>query len=923
MAAQDRGYTLLLNHLHNPNTTLAPQTIQGALSHHLATLSPLPTPLAATAISSPYFISQPLTYNKLNTLSTAFRHAVHLKFTALSKEEEKLGRLEGLFKQSLSSAMDTWVKDVVRGLQGGDPVLRLASCNGLLLGVEDVRLHARNPSNGSSSSASNSKETATGTETAPVRFEIPGARGVVEDEDIVALAEVMDAYAFSFASGASAHGVEEWEKEFQPAGQDLLSMALIFASQSFPLIPQDKLKVLPLPMLSQILTSTICATFKSGTFLSSVSASVTLTPDNRVHISPSSAFAQTIHSIKTSPLTASISSIARFTANVLALLLDLPSSHLDEHMRAVEHCLEALRDMAKKVERDWISTSLASVSDAEIAPDTKALSKSVWSILKTLLFTIIMVSDSALSAAVYIPPPAITTTIIKTNSSHQVPSSSSFALETLYTLSHLAFVISQFGGVTSTSSTGFKELKKTFYLALDILASPSSSSSPSSFSDALSSSAAIGSGGEGEGGSQGSNNSPKAEAYVEEVCRALKAQKGEGNVAFRQAKEAFALASIEQLVPVLGDECIRNWVWGVCYPHLFDASHRETFESAHSTVLAIFACHAQQQQQLQQSQRSYPAQCLDGNGDSADAMFAWFNKVRSMSPGQQLRDRAAAESDRSGPSSSESRGRSNAHPRSKKRGGPKKTMISTEFVKMLVPFYAGCLVDNSVDGKLTTPQLRMAYTALVRSACASATAPDGVGYDETFSLAWYCVQLLLDTLSRLTTNELTNNDPGKGKGKGRAATRDEDTSPNRVHRLHLTLISTLSALPLKLLGKALEEVYKIIITVKPTTASTYIESTPTLPSAMTTTGTTTKRKRELVEALFGEILEGMGDREKGYAMAWWYEHRAALLAVVGDTEGGHHGVEGAAAKGSAEDGEPEKAKTDMVEKVGSSSRARL
>ncbi|RXW20107.1 hypothetical protein EST38_g5738 [Candolleomyces aberdarensis] len=551
MAAQDRGYTLLLNHLHNPNTSLAPQTIQGALSHHLATLSPLPTPLAATAISSPYFISQPLTYDKLNTLSRAFRHAVHLKFTALSKEEAKLGRLEGLFKQSFSSAMDTWVKDVVRGLQGGDPVL----------------------SNSSSSSSSNSKETATGTEATPVRFEIPGARGLVEDEDIVALAEVMDAYAFSFASGGSAHGVEEWEKEFQPAGQDLLSMALIFASQSFPLIPQDKLKVLPLPMLSQILTSTICATFKSGTFLSSVSASVTLTPDNRVHISPSSAFAQTIHSIKTSPLTAAISSIARFTANVLALLLDLPSSHLDEHMRAVEHCLEALRDMAKKVERDWISTSLASVSDAEIAPDTKALSKSVWSILKTLLFTIIMVSDSALSAAVYIPPPAVATTTALTKSSHQVPSSSSFALETLSTLSHLAFVISQFGGVTSTSSTGFKELKKTFYLALDILASPSSSSSlPSSFSDALSSSAAIGGGGEGESGSQGSSNSPKAEAYVEEVCRALKAQKGEGNVAFRQAKEAFALASIEQLVPVLGDECIRNWVWGVCYPSVFTLS---------------------------------------------------------------------------------------------------------------------------------------------------------------------------------------------------------------------------------------------------------------------------------------------------------------------------------------------------------------
>lgn len=269
MASTDRSYTLLLNHLHNPHTQLTLPTIQGALSHHLATLSPLPTPLAATAISSPYFLAQPLTYTKLHALCTAFRHAVHIKFQGVTKEEEGRGRVEGLFRRSRQATMDGWVRDVVRGLAGGHPVLRLASCSGLLLGVEDLKY-----------------------------AQIAGARGVVEDEDIVALAEVMDTYGFT----AAANGVEEWEKEFQPAGQgafpvhssspqyadielDLLSIALIFASQSFPLIPQNKLKVLPLPLLSQMLTSTICATFKNGAFLSSVSASVTLTPDNQVHIS--------------------------------------------------------------------------------------------------------------------------------------------------------------------------------------------------------------------------------------------------------------------------------------------------------------------------------------------------------------------------------------------------------------------------------------------------------------------------------------------------------------------------------------------------------------------------------------------------------------------------------------------------------------
>jgi len=50
-----------------------------------------------------------------------------------------------------------------------------------------------------------------------------------------------------------------------------------------------------------------------------------------------------------------------------------------------------------------------------------------------------------------------------------LPTHSSLALSTLRTLSHLSFVITKFGGVTSTSSAGFAELKRVFYTALDVL----------------------------------------------------------------------------------------------------------------------------------------------------------------------------------------------------------------------------------------------------------------------------------------------------------------------------------------------------------------------------------------------------------------------------------------------------------------------
>lgn len=279
MATTDRGYTILLSHLHDPASKLPLATIQGALAQHLATASPLPTPLAATAISSPLFLSQPFTHQKLQSFSTAFRHATHLKYRSSLEKAKTRSKISSLLGRTLQAALGQWVTDVSKGVHGGHPVLRLAALSGLLLGVQDVK-------------AGDVQEKQEG-------IDVGRAKSGVEDETIVALAEVMDAYAYG-AGTSSSSGVEEWEREFQPAGQgtfsdvcgvqslisaDILSLALILASQSLPLIAQDKLKVLPLANLAKLLTSTISSAFKGGAFLSSASASVTLSPQHQVHIS--------------------------------------------------------------------------------------------------------------------------------------------------------------------------------------------------------------------------------------------------------------------------------------------------------------------------------------------------------------------------------------------------------------------------------------------------------------------------------------------------------------------------------------------------------------------------------------------------------------------------------------------------------------
>ena len=93
----------------------------------------------------------------------------------------------------------------------------------------------------------------------------------------------------------------------------------------------------------------------------------------------------------------------------------------------------------------------------------------MWNLLKTQLFTTIMISQAVLSTVVFVPHPADVAT--SATSSPQA-----LATTVLRTLSHLSFVIHQFGSVTASSAGGFPELKRAFYMALDVLASDSAES---------------------------------------------------------------------------------------------------------------------------------------------------------------------------------------------------------------------------------------------------------------------------------------------------------------------------------------------------------------------------------------------------------------------------------------------------------------
>ncbi|KAG8214732.1 hypothetical protein J3R82DRAFT_9820 [Butyriboletus roseoflavus] len=491
------SYTALLSHLHRPSSTSPPPlpTLQGLIVHHLSQLTPSPTPLAATIVSSPLF--RPFSLAKLDALSTSFRHAVHAKLQILKDEPGSL------FSPSLNARLANWSASLLKGFEGGHAITRLTCCSGLLLGLEDIL------------------------PTLPAKQ--PDVKSNVEDELVLAFADVIDLFTSS----------DSWGKQFQPiteVGEDALTLPLIISSQALLVVPPEKVVALPLQQMLNLVVGAITQAFAHGAFISTFSSYLEFNPEFKVSIKSKAHIYDEIDAIASSHAIVHMGSLSKLCSRSISLYVDY---HPKLALPPVHETFRALETIARKVEAGWMHSGLAEAKEESIAPETRPLITSIWTILKTLLFCTIMITEAGLSTSVYIPPAF----------SH---SSSALALITLRTFSHLAFVIEKFGGA---GHGAFAELKRGFYLALDVLA----------------------------------NNPDESEQFVRGLCDEIWSSEFLSTHPVQRAKKAFALSAIEQLVPVLSPTTIQTTVLPVCSPHLSDYTHRGEFESAHSVVLAIFS----------------------------------------------------------------------------------------------------------------------------------------------------------------------------------------------------------------------------------------------------------------------------------------------------------------------------------------------
>lgn len=90
----------------------------------------------------------------------------------------------------------------------------------------------------------------------------------------------------------------------------------------------------------------------------------------------------------------------------------------------------------------------------------------LWQILKALLFSTVLVSQSVISVITFHQPPSGS---INLQDDAPPLSAPALAASVLDGLSHLAFISSKFGGLTAGGG-GFTEQKKVFFAALDVVA---------------------------------------------------------------------------------------------------------------------------------------------------------------------------------------------------------------------------------------------------------------------------------------------------------------------------------------------------------------------------------------------------------------------------------------------------------------------
>lgn len=230
------------------------------------------------------------------------------------------------------------------------------------------------------------------------------------------------------------------------------------------------------------------------------------------------------------------------------------------------HLLPALQRIGTQLDAAWCSSPLAGAEIDAIEPASRAWTKALWQVMKTLLFAVTMVLDAVVEAVVeqcpspsetYAPPRnAVSPT------GYPAMATSNTPLPYLHVITDVVHIYLPYYFITSQFGLdGFESYRKVFYSALDVI------------------------------GRDPETCTQLTAALATAVFRGVspEAVTAQGADYAQRIHTTYFLLVAEQLVSDVPEAMVDRLLLPICRPYLEDTTFQDAFESAHSVVLALFS----------------------------------------------------------------------------------------------------------------------------------------------------------------------------------------------------------------------------------------------------------------------------------------------------------------------------------------------
>ncbi|BGP31922.1 hypothetical protein JCM10296v2_003701 [Rhodotorula toruloides] len=356
-----------------------------------------------------------------------------------------------------------------------------------------------------------------------------------------------------------------WAESVQRGGKSaaddaLAKMPAWLAAQTVPFVHPETLAAdWPAASLLNYLSDSFSAVFAGGHAFSTppLSADLAETADGLAWNTPSPSHTH-ITALTQAPLFVSLGPLSRAIGRTLeATALTARSSDTSvaqSSLSAIHRLSTTLLSVACSLSDGWSATLWSDITDdSSLSPSTRS-ETAPWTLLKSLLFAQTLIYSSLLE---------IVTSSSASEAGEPTQVQRQLASDAVRALGKTYFVALKFG------QGGFKAWRAVLAGLVEVVAAPSAVST-----------------------TERSGKKPVTPA--ETLVRSLQVAKGTGEGgrhvrAVERAEATFWLNTAEQVMGELGDEYVEDTVLRGCRPYLDDATFRDTFEAAHSVMLAVFS----------------------------------------------------------------------------------------------------------------------------------------------------------------------------------------------------------------------------------------------------------------------------------------------------------------------------------------------